>query len=73
MCEKYMMLWVFTNASKRSPDIIICFILTTLKNEKHLCRHMRFDEDGVFSNSTCVTNLLADEFIISTENTGGDD
>ena len=33
VCENSTILWVFPNAPKRSPVIIICFTLTTLKNK----------------------------------------
>ena len=35
VCAKTRMIWVFTNASKRSPVCIIQFILTSLKNVQH--------------------------------------
>ena len=33
VCENNIILWVFPNASKISPVIIICFPLTTLKHK----------------------------------------
>ena len=66
------MIWVFPTASKRSPVIIIFFILTTLNNEQHPCKHVRFYTDGALEKSTVVTNLLVDNFIISMETTGVD-
>ena len=71
-CAKTIMIWVFDNVSKRSPVLIICFILTTLTNEKHPCRRVRFDEDETLEKSTDVTNLLVDDFSIYME-TNGDD
>ena len=37
VCENTTMIRVFLTASKKAPVRIICFILTTLKNEKHPC------------------------------------
>ena len=36
VCENTRMIWVFTTESKISPVRIICFVLTTLRNKKHL-------------------------------------
>ena len=72
ICAKHIMLWVLPNARKRSPVHIIRFILTTLNNEQHPCKHVRVDEGGSFSNSTDVTNLLVEEFKLSMGSTGGD-
>ena len=41
-------------------------------NEKHPRNSVRFDEYGDLENSTDITNLLVDDFNISTENTCGD-
>ena len=69
-CVKTILLWIFPTASKISPVIIICFILTTLNNEKYSYRFMRVDDDSTFANSSDVTNLLVDDFRTSMENTG---
>ena len=66
------MLWVFTTESKQYPILIICVILTTLKNEQHPRKSVRFDEYGALENSIYVTKILIDEFSISIETTGGD-
>ena len=71
VCTNTRILWVFTTASKISPDRIIYVILTTLNNEKHPFRCIRVEKDGALTNSTSVSNLLVNEFIISMENTGG--
>ena len=72
VCENTIMLWVLTTAPKRSPPIIILFILTTLKNEQHPYKRVRVYEDGALTNSSDVKNLLMEELKISMENTGGD-
>ena len=71
VCEKTIMVWLFTTTSKIPPSIIILLILTKFKNEKHPCRFVRFDEDGTLKNSTDVTNPIFDEFIVAMETTGG--
>ena len=58
--SKTRILWVFITASKKSSVIIICFILTAFKNEKHPCRRVRFNEDGALEKSSGVTNLIVD-------------
>ena len=65
VCAKTSIIWVIPNAPKISPVRIIIFILTTLKNEKHSCRHVIVDEDGALENSTYVTNLLVEKFSTS--------
>ena len=35
VCAKTIMIWVFSNASKRLPVHIIQFIMTKLMNEQH--------------------------------------
>ena len=72
VCASTRMLWVIPNVSNQDPVRIICFILTTLKNEKHPRKRVGVDEDGALENSTDVTNLLFDDFNISMENTVGD-
>ena len=52
------MLWVFPTASKRAPFRIIRLILTTPKNEKHLYKCIRVDDDSALVKSTDVTNLI---------------
>ena len=46
--ENTRILWVFPSAPKRAPVRIICFILTTLMNVQHPCKHGRIDEYNVF-------------------------
>ena len=72
VCAKTRTLWVFNTASKTFPVRTVCFILTTFKNKKYLCRCVRVNEDGALANSTVVTNLLVDKFSTAMENTGGD-
>ena len=60
VCANTIIISSFTTASKRSPVGIICFILTTFKNEKHPCRRVRLNEDGALEKSSGVTNLLVD-------------
>ena len=60
VCAKTIMIWVFPNASKRTPAHISHFILTTSKNEQQPCKHVRVDEYGALENLTDVTNLLVD-------------
>ena len=57
---KTRMIWLFSNASKKSPVRIIRFIITTLKNEQHPRKHVRVDEDGALANLADVTNLLVE-------------
>ena len=59
-------------ASKRALVPIISFILTTFKNEQHPCKYGRVNGNGDLENSTDVSNLIVDDFIISTRNAGGD-
>ena len=40
ICAKTIILWVLTTASKISPVQIVRFILTTLNNEQHPCKHI---------------------------------
>ena len=70
--ENTRILWIFPTVSKRTPIRIIHLILTTLINEQHSCKRVRFDEDIALANWTDVTNLLVDEFKISMETTGSD-
>ena len=70
VCENTRMQWVLPNKSKQAPVHIICFILTTLKNEQHPLKHVRFYSYGALENSTYVTNLLVDDFNTSMETTG---
>ena len=69
VCENTIMIWACSTSSKISPVWIICFILTTLNNEQHLYRYVIVDDDIALSNSTNVTNLIADEFSITMEHT----
>ena len=71
LCENTRIIWVFLTASKRVPVSIIRFILTTLENEQHPCKHVRVDEDGALSKSTDITSLLIDDFNISVETSDG--
>ena len=64
-CENNRALWVFHTASKYALFRIFHFILTTLKNEHHPCKHIRVSEDGALANSTNVTKLLVGESKIS--------
>ena len=48
--EKTRMIWVFPTSSKECSVRIICFILTTLNNEQHLCKCVIFDEYGALAN-----------------------
>ena len=50
VCASIIMLWFFPTESKISPVCIIRFILTTLKNEQHPCKHVRVAEDGTLEN-----------------------
>ena len=70
VCTNTIMLWVFS--PKQSPVCIICFILKTLKNEQHQCKHVIVDKNNALENSIDVTNCLVDEFRITMETTGGD-
>ena len=72
MFAQTIMIWVFLNATKRSPVIKIRFIVTKLKNKKHTCRHVRVDVDGNLEKSTDVTKLLVYDLIIAMETAGGD-
>ena len=72
VCAKNRMVWVLPTSSKGFPVRIIHFILTTLMNEQHPCKHVIVDEDSASSNSTDVTNLLIEELNISMETTGVD-
>ena len=72
VCIKTRMLWVFPTVSKQSPVFIIHFILTTYKNEKKTCKHVRVDEYGDLANSIDVNNLVVENFNISTETTSVD-
>ena len=44
------MIWLFTTEYKIYPIRIIGFILTTMKIEQHICKHVRFDEYGALKN-----------------------
>ena len=46
VCEDTIMIWIFTNSNKRSPVIIILFILKTLRNQQNTCRHVRVNDDS---------------------------
>ena len=72
VCARTRIIWLFPTASKKAPVRIIRFILTTLMNEQHQCKLARVFEDSALENSTCVINLLVDEFKIYMKNTGGD-
>ena len=72
VCAKTIMLWVFPNVSKQYPVRVVRFILTTLDNEQHPCKHVIVDEDGNLVKSTDFTNLLVDEFKISIKTAGSD-
>ena len=71
--EETIMIWVFTTASKQPPVYIIHFILTTLKNEQHPQKNVRFNENGALENSENVTKFLVYGFNTSMETTGGDE
>ena len=60
MCEKTIMLYIFTTASKKHPVIIILFILAILKNENHPHKPVIVDEDGTLESTTYVTNLIVE-------------
>ena len=72
ICAKNIMLWVLPTASKRAPVGVICFILTTLWNERQPCRFVIIDEDSALEKSTYIKSLLVDRFKISMETAGGD-
>ena len=72
VCKKTRILRALPTAPKQAPVCIICFILTTLNNEQHPCKHLRVDEDGALEKSTDVTNLIVEGFKIYMESTGGD-
>ena len=67
VCTKTIILKIFSTEYKRSSVIVILFVLTTLKNAKNPCRSVIVDDNGAFSKSADVTNLLVDQFIISIE------
>ena len=67
LCANTRMLWVFPTESKRSPSRIIHFILTTLNNKQHPCKHVRVYEYGALEKSTNFTNILVDGFSITME------
>ena len=71
LCKNNKIIWVFTTASKQSHVHIIRFILKTLKNEQHQCKHVIVDKYGALENATDVTDLLVGDFIISMKTTGG--
>ena len=71
-CANTIMLRLFPTVSKRSPDRIIRFILTTLNKKQHPCKRVRVDEYGALENSIGVTNLIVDDLNISMEAIGGD-
>ena len=66
------MIWVFLNAYIISPFLIISLILTTLKNGKHTYRRVRVNDCSASENSTDITNVIVDEFIIYIETNSGD-
>ena len=72
VCVNTIITWLFCTTYKQSPVRIVCFVLTTLKNEQHPYKCVRVDEYGALEKSIDVTNLLVDDFRISMENTGGD-
>ena len=41
VCANTIIIWVFSTASKRAPFRIILFVLTKIKNEQQLCKHVR--------------------------------
>ena len=49
--------WILPTASKQPPIRIILFMLTTLNDENHTCRHVRVNEDGALEKPADVTNL----------------
>ena len=59
VCENTIMLWLFPTAYKRAHVHIIRFILTTLNNEQHTCRHVIVKEYGALVNSTDLPTLLS--------------
>ena len=71
-CAKTRMIWAFPTTSKSSPFGIINFIPKNLKDDQHLCKCARVDEDGALAKSTDFTNLLVDDFITTMESTGSD-
>ena len=50
VCTNNRIILVFTTEFKKSPIHIISFIITTLKHEKHPCKHVRVDEYGGLKN-----------------------
>ena len=48
LCEKTRIVCIFPTASKRFPVTNVQFILTSLNNQNHLCRHVRVDDYGDF-------------------------
>ena len=69
--ENTIILWLFHTALKQSHVFIIHCVPKTLKNEQHICKHVRVGEDGFLEKSVYVANFLVDEFKISMETTGG--
>ena len=72
VCAKTIILWVFPTLSKRAPVRIICFIMKTVMNEQHPCKHIIVNENSALEKSTDVAKLLVDDFKIFMESTGGD-
>ena len=70
--EKTRILWILPIVSKQPPVRIICFIITTQKNENHPCRHVRVDNDDALEKSADVTTILVEEFSIAMLTTSGD-
>ena len=60
VCKNSILLWLFPTAYKWYPVRIIFFIPTTLKNEQHPHKRVRFYEYGALETSTDVTNLPVD-------------
>ena len=56
--------WILPTASKQPPIRIILFMLTTLNDENHTCRHVRVNEDGALEKPADVTNLIVEKFSI---------
>ena len=72
VCANTIVLWLFPNSSKWAPFCIIHFILTTLKNEQHLCKQVIVEKYGTLAKSIDVTNLNVYYFSISMKTTCGD-
>ena len=63
VCEKTIILWVFTTAPKIFPVRIMLFVWSSFNNEQHTYRCVGVNEDGASENLTYVTNFIIYDFI----------